>query len=71
MKKCNFDDFISSLNTYKKYDLMMCKLGCIESNTLQKEVDEIEKEENEVQQRNIEARKIKRPSNPYDNDTNI
>lgn len=50
---------------------MMCKLGCIESNTLQKEVDEIEKEENEVQQRNIEARKIKRPSNPYDNDTNI
>lgn len=40
LKKCNFDDFIDAINTLRKYDLMMCKLKCIKSQTLAIEVKE-------------------------------
>lgn len=60
LKKCNFDDFLQSINIYKKFDFMMAKMGCIKSQTLQKEVEQLLEDEQLQQEKEYAQRTIQR-----------
>lgn len=66
LKKTSFREFMDAIQTYKRFDVMLRKLGITRSNVLMKEVQHLLDEETQRDAKERASRKKNRPSTPFD-----